>query len=80
MSFGGAGFTGYINDADRPLTDLAAHILLTALSRTLNAEYLKGLEWFVSNTHKHYCYQLVNEWQRSSGRDELYEICRHVEC
>ncbi len=71
-------YTGYVNAEERPLADLAAHILITALSQTIpNA--LKGLERFVSDPCKAYCYQLVHEWQRSDGKSDLVEICRHVE-
>ncbi len=72
-------FTGYVNAGDRPLGELAAHILVTALSQTIPASALRGLERFVSDACKAYCYQLVHEWQRGEGRGELNEICRCVE-
>lgn len=71
-------YTGYVNADDRPLSELAAHILTTALSQTMPAA-LKGLERFVSDSCKAYCYQLVHEWQRSDGNGGLMEICHHVE-
>ena len=72
-------YTGYVNADGRPLTDLAAHILITALSQTMPASALRGLERFVTDSCKAYCYQLVHEWQRSDGSEDLIEICRHVE-
>jgi len=72
-------YTGYANTDDRPLADLAAHILITALSQTMPISGLKGLERFISNSCKAYCYQLIHEWQRSDGKDNLIEICHHVE-
>lgn len=72
-------YTGYVDAEGRPLSDLAAHILITALSQTMPASVLRGLERFVSDSCKAYCYQLVHEWQRSGGKDELVEICHHVE-
>lgn len=72
-------YTGYVNADDRPLSDLAAHILVTALSQTLPASALRGLERFVSDSCKAYCYQLVHEWQRSEDSEDLFEICRFVE-
>ena len=72
-------YTGYVNADDRPLSDLAAHILITALSQTMPASALRGLERFVTDSCKAYCYQLVHEWQRSGGSEGLVEICRHVE-
>ncbi|NLW39196.1 MAG: BREX-1 system phosphatase PglZ type A [Peptococcaceae bacterium] len=72
-------YTGYSNAEDRPLSDLAAHILISALAQTMPISALRGLERFVSDSRKAYCYQLVNEWQRSDGSGDLIEICRHVE-
>jgi uncharacterized protein (TIGR02687 family) len=75
-----------------PLTNLACHVLVTALSQTMNPALLKGLERFISESNKAYCYQLVKEWE-SGVRDEkgkknysqipdtysLHNICRRVE-
>ncbi|MFT8873036.1 MAG: BREX-1 system phosphatase PglZ type A [Sporolactobacillus sp.] len=72
-------YTGYVNAEDRPLGELAAHILITALSQTVPASALRGLERFISDPCKAYCYQLVHEWQRGDSRDGLIEICRYVE-
>lgn len=72
-------YTGYVNVDDRPLSDLAAHILLTALSQTLPVSLLRGLERFITDSCKAYCYQLVHEWQHSDGSEDLIEICRYVE-
>ena len=72
-------YTGYVNAEDRPLGELAAHILITALSQTMPASALRGLERFISDSCKAYCYQLVHEWQRGDGSEDLAEICRHVE-
>ncbi len=71
-------FTGYTNHDDRPLTDFAAHILLTALSHTMQV-VLKGLERFVSESSRAYCYQIVHGWQRGEYRHALEDICRTVE-
>ena len=72
-------YTGYVNVDARPLTDLAAHILITALSQTMPTSALRGLERFATDSCKAYCYQLVHEWQRGNGSVDLIEICRHVE-
>ena len=72
-------YTGYVNADGRPLSDLAAHILITALSQTMPASALRGLERFITDSCRAYCYQLVHEWQRSDGSENLIEICRHVE-
>ena len=72
-------YTGYIEDEERPFSDFAAHVLLTALSQTMNASVLKGLERFLSETNKAYCYSLVHEWRAREDSDALYELCRAVE-
>lgn len=72
-------YTGYQNSDDRPLSELAAHILITALSQTMPASALRGLERFASDSNKAYCYQLVHEWQRGDGSGDLAEICHYVE-
>lgn len=77
-------YTGYVNGDDRPLSDLAAHILITALSQTMPASALRGLERFVTDSCKAYCYQLVHEWQRNNYSltptpYSLIDICHHVE-
>ena len=43
------------------------------------ASALRGLERFVSDSCKAYCYQLVHEWQRGNGSQYLIDICHHVE-
>lgn len=72
-------YTGYMNEDDKPLGFLASHILLTALSQTISPSVIKGLERFISETSKAYCYSLVHEWQFSEKNAELLEICRGVE-
>ncbi len=72
-------YTGYTNTDDSPLSDLAAHVLITALSQTISASALRGLERYVSDSSKAYCYQLIHEWQRSENNEDLIEICRFVE-
>jgi uncharacterized protein (TIGR02687 family) len=72
-------YTGYQNNNDRPLSELAAHILITALSQTMTASALRGLERFISESNKAYCYQLVHEWKRGDDSGDLEEICHYVE-
>ena len=72
-------YTGYIEEDDKPLGSFAAHVLLTALSQTMNPSVLKGLERFVSETNKAYCYSIVHEWRSRENNDDLYELCRTVE-
>ena len=72
-------YTGYIEEEDKPLGFFAAHVLLTALSQTVNASALRGLERFVSETNRAYCYSVVHEWRSREYNDDLFEICRMVE-
>lgn len=71
-------YTGYVQDEDRPLRKFAAHLLITALAQTMPAAALRGLERFVSESNKTYCYQLVHEWQQRNDGNDLEEICRDV--
>ena len=73
-------YTGYAHDADRKsLIQLASHILTTALSVTMKASCLNGLEKLISDPHQQRCYDLINEWLHSEEDDGLYEIAREVE-
>lgn len=72
-------YTGYIDEEDKPLGFLAAHILLTALSQTMNASVLKGLERFISESNKAYCYSIVHEWRNRDDNQVLFDMCRSVE-
>ena len=72
-------YTGYVNTDDRPLEELAAHILITALSQTMNLSALRGLDRFIFNSCTAFCYQLIREWQFSGDNSNLCEICRYVE-
>ncbi len=70
--------TGY-SETEADLMRLAAHILLTAASRTMANEYLAGLDSFLSTPHQSYCYDFVSEWLHSADSMGLYEISRIVE-
>ncbi|CAK7023695.1 MAG: hypothetical protein EUB_02243 [Eubacterium sp.] len=72
-------YTGYIHEAEKPLGFFAAHVLLTALAQTMNASVLKGLERFISDSNKAYCYSIVHEWRNREHNDDLFDLCRSVE-
>lgn len=72
-------YTGYTYTQDTSLLSLAGHILLTALSVTMDAACLSGLDKLISTAHQQLCYDLVNEWMHSEDDDGLYEIARGVE-
>ena len=72
-------YTGFIHSDEMPLGFLASHILLTALSQTMNPSVLKGLERFISESNKAYCYSIVHEWRNREDNSELFHLCRTVE-
>ena len=70
--------TGYM--ADEPqLDELATHILLTALSRTVPKERFGGLDNYISESCQAYCYDLVNEWKQSQEADNLFAVTVMIE-
>ena len=70
--------TGY-HEEELDIGRLATHILLTASTRTLRAEFLAGLDTFISMPHQAYCYDFISDWLHSDGNRVLYEIARTVE-
>lgn len=72
-------YTGYLHDGKRPLSDFAAHVLLSALAQTMSADVWKGLERYVSESNKAYCYSLVHDWRDHGDKDALLALCRRAE-
>ncbi len=70
--------TGYVADIPN-LGHLAAHILLTSATRTMQPEYLSKCKDFVSEAHQAYCYDFVSEWLHSTDADQLREIVIRIE-
>lgn len=71
--------TGYNEGDDVSISRLASHLLLTASTRTLKADYLAGLNSYISTPHQSYCYDFISEWLHSEDNSTLYRIARHVE-
>ena len=70
--------TGY--GADTPnLGHLAAHILLTSATRTMQPEFLAKWKGFLSEAHQAYCYDFVSEWLHGTDADRLREIATGIE-
>lgn len=70
---------GYSGDLES-LEDLAAHVLVTALSFQLPEGSLDGLENRISFPHGQFCLNIVHDWmddEQSSG--QLYDLCRRIE-
>ena len=72
-------YTGYIHEDGKTLDLFSAHVLLTALAQTMNPSVLKGLERFISDSNKAYCYSIVHEWRNREDNGALWELCRSVE-
>lgn len=72
-------YTGFLYEDGKPLGFFASHVLLTALAQTMNASVLKGLERFISDSNKAYCYSIVHEWRNHEDNTSLWELCRSVE-
>ncbi len=70
--------SGYKED-EPDLKHLAAHLILTASTRTMRQEFLAGLEAFISNAHQAYCYDFVSDWMHSENADEIYTIAEYLE-
>ena len=70
--------TGY--ESDEPnLFDLASHIMLTALSRTIREDKMSALGSYISVPHQAYCYDFASDWLHSTSNDKLYELARRIE-
>ena len=69
-------YTGFIHEDDKPLGFFASHVLLTALAQTMNPSVLKGLERFISESNRAYCYSIVHEWRNREDNTALWDLCR----
>ena len=63
-------YTGYIEEEDKPLGYFAAHVLLTALSQTMNASVMKGFLY----TYKPLCES--DKIDRKTFSGDVYELGR----
>lgn len=72
-------FTGYEHREGDMLIDLATHVLLSAMSETVDSGFYKGLEGKYAAIYQGNCYAMIHEWMHSQEDGLLYEICREVE-
>lgn len=72
--------TGYQSETPS-LADLATLMLLTASTRTLNENFLAGInkEKFISAPYQGFCYDFVSEWLHSENATSFYKIAKYVE-
>ena len=70
--------SGYQED-EPDLKRLAAHLLLTASTRTMRQEFLEGLDDLISAAHQAYCYDFVSEWMHSEDSEGIRSIAELLE-
>ena len=70
---------GYQYTDGEDLSDLVAHIVFTAASRTIRSDLLAGLERFISVPHQTWCYDFVTDWLHSDQDEVLYRLIRDLE-
>lgn len=70
--------TGY-KDPDADLRHLAAHLLLTAATRTLRQDAFSGLESLISTPHQAYCFDFVSDWIHSEDSRDICAVAEYVE-
>ena len=73
-----AKYTGYAEE-EISLFHLAAQILLTALSGTIDQNILYGLEQYISADAQTSCYAIIDDWMHSEDTESLFELCCEVE-
>lgn len=69
--------TGYTGESN--VDELNVHIVLSAVSKTMNPSLLNGLEDKYNDIHNAFCYDLIFEWLHSDSNEQLYDIVRYVE-
>ena len=65
--------SGY-QEAEPNLQNLARHLLLTASTRTMRQEFLKGLEGYISSAYQAYCYDSEAIFDIASKVEEDLEL------
>ena len=73
-----AQLTGY-NAEEPTVHGVMVHILMTAATRSINVEYLMGLERFYASSRQAWCYDFVSDWLHSDEKGLLHEAALQVE-
>lgn len=71
--------TGYAPNIDDNLNDLAAHIVFSAASHTMNKSALKAFDKYISDKHSAFCYSIIHDLMWSEKADEIADLCESVE-
>ena len=70
---------GYSEGDAFNLPELAKHIIISALSKTIREDDLVGLNHYFEATNKAFCYDLVAEWMHSERVEEYYNVAQAIE-
>lgn len=70
--------TGYSFDDKFDTREFAIVVLLNALTMTMNASHLNGLERYINVTYQNSCYAIINDWMHSSDSDDLFNIANSI--
>ncbi len=66
---------GLGRDSEQPdIAMLAAHMLLTAATRTMRQEYLAGLDGFISLPHQAFCFDFISDWLHGGIRNGFLRL------
>lgn len=71
--------TGYYSEKVSNIDEMNQHIILSALTKTMDEKYLSGLEQRYNSFHNGFCYELLYEWLHSDQKETLVDVLRYVE-
>ena len=71
----GAGY----QENEPTIENLSRHLLLTASTRTMRQEFLKGLDEYISPAYQAYCYDFVSDWMHGRDSKDIFDIAASVE-
>lgn len=71
--------TGYASEGVLNIDDMDIHIVLSALTKTMQEKHLAGLENRYNSFHNGFCYEMIYEWLHSDKKEELIEVLRFIE-
>ena len=70
---------GYSEGDDFNLRELAKHIIISALSKTIREDDIASLNHYFAATNKAFCYDLIAEWMHSESVAEYYAVAKAIE-
>lgn len=70
-------YTGYAEESFS-VSELAAHILLTAFSSIGDNSVLSGIERYISAGHETACYAFIDEWTDAPESEKLFAIAQDI--